>query len=512
MSAYIIAYDLGTGGNKASLYDVEGKCIAESFVAYPTLYPRSGWHEQKPEDWWDAVVESTRILIEKANIPVDEIACCGISGHSLGVVPIDKSGNLLRESTPIWSDSRSVVQTKKMFEKINEVEWYSLTGNGFPPPLYSVFKIMWYRDNEPEMFEKTHKVLGTKDFVNLKLTGEIYTDFSYASGSGVYDLVNWEYSHELIEASELKKGIFPEILPSTEVIGTLSQDAAKALGLPENVQVISGGVDNSCMALGACCFKEGRVYNSQGSSSWIAVASSKPLLQNQSRPFVFAHVVPNMFASALGVFSTGTSFRWVRDNLCQDLILQAESQNKSPYDLMTALAVDVNPGSKGLLFNPSMAGGSSLDKSPNIRAAFLGLDLGHSRAEIIRATMEGVALELRKALDELRKMWQLSDEMIVVGGGSRSKLWRQIYADVYNMRIIKTNIDQQAAALGAASLAAVGSGLWKDFVKIDDIHQVQDVCEPIHGNHLIYENILKVSKKVSNYLAEIGDDITAMGL
>jgi xylulokinase len=507
MTEYIISYDLGTGGNKASLYNSQGDCLAEKFVFYNTHYPRGGWHEQKPEDWWQAVIKSTKALLEISGVDPIHIVACGISGHSLGVVPVDRSGNLLRKSVPIWSDSRPVDQAKQVFNQIDELEWYNITGNGFPAPLYSAFKIMWYRDHEPEMFEKIYKVFGTKDYINFKLTGEIITDYSYASGSGVYDLINWNYSDKLMQATGLPAEIFPSICPSTEVLGTLSDDAAQALGLPKHVKVVAGGVDNSCMALGARSYKEGRMYNSQGSSSWIAVASSKPLLDDRVRPFVFTHVVPGFFASAIPVFSSGSSFRWVRDHFCQDLIRISENENKDIYELMTALAQDVKPGANGLIFNPSLAGGSSLDASINIRGAFLGLDLGHTQSDVIRAAMEGIALEMGRALDELRKLWPLADEMVVVGGGSRSSLWRQIHADVYRLNILKTNIDQQAAALGAAALAAVGVGIWNDFDKIDEIHVIESVTKPDPENVAFYQKFFPLSKKISLFLAELGDDM-----
>ena len=345
MGNLIIAYDLGTGGNKASLYDLQGNCLAENFVTYQTFYPRAGWHEQRPEDWWSAVVESTRLLLKAANVRPADIAALGISGHSLGVVPMDAQGTLLRESTPIWSDARPVAQTTQLFERIPEAEWYRLTGNGFPAPLYSVFKIMWYRDNEPEMFKRIHAVIGTKDYVNYRLTGRMATDFSYASGSGVYDLVGWKYSQELIEASGLPRSIFPEILPSAEVIGTLTPEAAQALGLTTQVKVVAGGVDNSCMALGARNIEDGRIYNSQGSSSWIAVTTKDPVLDEHFRPFVFTAVMPGLFNSAIPVFSSGTSFRWVRDQVCPDLVEAATKEGKDVYELMTALAA-TSPGGR----------------------------------------------------------------------------------------------------------------------------------------------------------------------
>lgn len=510
MKTYIIAYDLGTGGNKASLFDDEGNCLAETFVGYSTHYPAAGWHEQRPEDWWNAVVESTQLLLAKSEVRPAQIACCAISGHSLGAVPLAADGTLLRPATPIWSDGRAVAQTEQMFRHISETEWYHLTGNGFPAPLYTVFKIMWYRDHEPEMFARIAKVIGTKDYVNYRLTGHIGTDFSYASGSGVYDLVAWDYSPRLIEASGLSPDLFPQIVPSTQVIGTLTAAAAAALGLPREVKVISGGVDNSCMALGARNIEDGRIYNSQGSSSWIAVTSDQPLLDENSRPFVFTHVMPGLFNSAVPVFSSGSSFRWVRDHVCQDLVRQAEQDGDDIYELMTALAGESPAGARNLLFNPSMAGGSSVDPSIHIRGAFIGLDLGHTRADMLRATMEGIALEMRIALDELRKLMSIGAEMLVVGGGGRSALWRQIHADVYNMRIIKTNIDQGAAALGAAAVAAVGAGLWDDFTIIDEIHQVTDTSHPNPEHVAAYEKTLPVFVKAKQYLADLGDDIATL--
>jgi len=512
MKRYIIAYDLGTGGNKASLYDADGNCLAGNFVAYDTLYPRSGWHEQRPEDWWRAVVESTNALLGETKIDPGGIECIGISGHSLGAVPIDADGRLLREGTPIWSDSRPDTQVAELFAKVDEAEWYNTTGNGFPPPLYTVFKIMWYRDNEPGMFAKIHKVIGTKDYINYKLTRRIVTDYSYASGSGVYDLLGWGYSDKLIAAGGLDSGLFPDIVPSTEVIGELTAEAAGALHLPQTVKVVAGGVDNSCMALGARNIEEGRIYNSQGSSSWIAVSSSKPLLDERARPYVFTHVVQGMFTSAVGVFSTGSSFRWVRDRLCGNLLAEAERTGADVYDLMTAEAEKSPPGANKLLMNPSLAGGNSLDASPNIRGALVGLDLGHTRADVIRAAMEGVAMALRVALDALRKLTHVSDEIVVVGGGSRSALWRQIHADLFGMDVVKTNIDQQAAALGAAAVAAVGTGIWPDFGKIDDIHQVESVTKPIAENSAVYEKLLPAFIQAGRDQSKLGDMLAKIEL
>jgi len=370
---------------------------------------------------------------------------------------------------------------------------------------------MWYHDHELALFDRIDKVIGSKDFINFRLTGRIVTDHSYASGSGVYDLLGGDYSTELVAASGLPREIFPDIVPSTEVIGELTREAAETLGLPKRLKVVAGGVDNSCMALGARNTAEGRLYNSLGSSSWIAVSSEKPVLDERARPYVFAHVIPGMFTSAVSIFSAGTSFRWVRDQLCQNLVAQAEKQGADAYDLMTALAAGSPVGANKLLFNPSLGGGTALEGGPNVRGAYLGLDLRHTQADLIRAAMEGIALGLRQALDVLRRLTRLGDEMLVVGGGGRSGLWRQICADAFNIKIVKTNIDQQAAALGAAAVAAVGTGLWRDFSRVDDIHQVEAVTRPIPENNAVYETLLPVFARASQHQAELGKMLAESG-
>jgi xylulokinase len=263
------------------------------------------------------------------------------------------------------------------------------------------------------------------------------------------------------------------------------------------------------MALGARNTREGRVYNAQGSSSWIAVTSGKPLIDINLRPYVFTHVLPGLFTSAVSTFAAGTCFRWMRDQICQDLKVKAKAENKDAYDLMTEEASISPVGANGLIFNPNMAGGTSMSPSINIRGAFLGMDLSHTRPDMIRAVMEGIAMELRIALDALRRMEIIHDEMVVVGGGSRSSIWRQIYADVYNTKIVKTNIDQQAAALGAAACAAVGAGIWDSLEFVDGIHKVEATSFPKKENTAIYEKLLPIFTQSEQYLSDLGDRINA---
>jgi xylulokinase len=508
----IISFDLGTGGNKASLYDADGNLLATAFVPYPTHYPQVGWHEQNSAAWWNAVVESTHKLLETSKADPKSISALAISGHSLGAVPVDKDGNLLRDATPIWSDIRAQEEVEDFFQKIDPDDWYMTTGNGFPAACYTVFKVMWYGKHEPEMWKKVYRILGTKDYINLKLTGKMATDYSYASGTGVYNLTGWKYEPKFIQASGLPSEIWPQIVPSTHILGTILPGVAKVLGLSEEVQVTAGGVDNSCMALGAKNTRDGRVYVSLGSAVWIAVSSDKPVLDKLRKPYVFTHVVPGLFTSAVSIFSGGTSFTWVKENICTNLSEEATKTGEDVYMLMNREAEKAPIGSNKLLFNPSLAGGTSQDDSVHLRGAYIGLDLKHGQPELIRAAMEGIAMNLRLRLDLLRKYTHLEDEILFVGGGAKSRFYLGIFADVFNTRILKTNIDQDAAALGAAAIAAVGTGLWKDFSKIDEIHKTAELVDPKPDNNNKYEKILPVFELATGYLAKISDVLKTVDL
>lgn len=288
-----------------------------------------------------------------------------------------------------------------------------------PPECYSVFKIMWYKKHFPEQYEVTDKIIGTKDYCNYRFTGRLCTDYSYASGSGVFDLKTWNYKEEYVQASGIRPDIFPEILDSDAIVGTITPEASLETGLPEHVRVICGGVDNSCMALGSKGIKPSRIYTSLGSSAWIALVSKNPVLDFDKKPYVFAHVIKGMYASATCIFSAGSSLQWVRNTICPDLLSAEEQGGEDAYIAMNKLAETSAPGANGLLFNPSLAGGSSIEPSPDMTGAFTGLRLGNTRADLIRATMEGIALNLRIALDLFRKYHASFSEMLFVGGGTK---------------------------------------------------------------------------------------------
>lgn len=504
----IIAYDLGTGGIKASLFDLSGTSHCNIFSQYDVVYTGSDYHEQAPDAWYQGICSTTKQLLQKSGIHPSCIVALSISGHSLGVVPVSHDGQLLRGMTPIWSDTRAKQQAKDFFSKTPYTEWYKKTGNGFPAECYSIFKIMWYRDNEPDMYAKTYKILGSKDYCNLKLTGAMVTDHSYASGSGVYDLAKRCYDEDYIRVSGIRRDLLADLVHSHEVIGQLTPQAAEELGLTTDVKVVAGGVDNSCMALGARGIENGRAYISLGSSSWIAVVSDTPLVDAEKKPFVFAHVIDGMYASATSIFAAGSSFRWVRDVLCPDLVQQELSgEIKDAYTEMNRLAALSPVGANNLLFNPSLAGGAMIERSKNIVGGFIGLQLSHTRNDMIRAALEGITYNLWYAMTVLKSCGVSISELLMVGGGAKSPFWRQMFADIFDMNTIKTSVDQNAASLGAAALAAYGLGLWKDYSPIDKVHKLESIAHPDTEKTASYRYHYELSRYIAGWLADTGDKI-----
>ena len=519
MKNKLIAYDLGTGGIKASLFDAEGRSLAEVFRQYDTFYPHDKWIEQRPLDWWDGVCYATKKLLASSGCDASEIAGAALSGHSLVPVPLDINGDLLADQVPIWCDMRAYDQVAPFFKDLTYEDWYTTTGNGDPEETYTVFKLMWFREHEPEFFGRIHKILGSKDFINYKLTGRIVTDPSYASGFGVFNLLKWDYEDRFFEAAGLDRSIFPDIISSDAIVGGVTEEASKECGLLPGTPVACGAVDNTCMSLGARGLEEGNVYVSLGSSSWIAVTSQTPVVDVATRPFVFAHVKKGYYTSAVSIFSAGNSFRWVRDNLVRNIApaccgtSDGEASDKEEidyYGIMNQMAESVPIGSHGVLFNPTLAGGSAQEPSPDLMGGFMGLTLAATREDLVRASMEGVAFALRHTLDILKSQVEVTGDMLLTGGCSKSAVWRRIFCDIFNIPVLKTNIDQDCASLGAAALAANAVGLWQGYDIIPSIHKKEDRLEPDAEAASYYEKLLAIYEKWTDSLAGLSVELTAL--
>ena len=494
----VIAFDLGTGGIKASLYDERLQRLNFCFHEYETFFPKPGWHEQRPQDWWNGVKVCTQQLLAEADVEVEEIAAIALSGHSLVAVPMDAQGKCLADSVPIWSDMRAEEEAGAFFEKIEQEEWYMTTGNGFPPATYTIFKLAWMKKYQPEIWKQTKTVLGSKDYVNYLLTGEMAVDESYLSGCGAYNLREHRLEQKFLDAAGVPSEIFPKMIASHEIVGRVSAEAAKETGFAKGTLVACGGVDNACMALGAVGCTEGRTYVSLGTSSWIPVNTKEPLLDVKRKPYVFAHIEEGMYTSAMSIFSGGNSFRWVRD-------VMSEKEEKLSYDELTEQATHSVPGAHGVLFHPALSGGSSQDKSPNIRGAFLNLELSDKREDLIRATLEGITMNLKTVYDFLSEKVPLEDDLIICGGGSRSDFWMQLFADIFDTDIRRTNVDQDAASLGAAAIAARGAGLITNYRVLEQAVKTQAVYHPDEENSRFYHKHKKIFDYAADMLSDFGD-------
>ena len=311
----LIAYDLGTGGIKASLFDENGESLADAFIAYPTFYPHDKWCEQRPMDWWQGVCDSTQMLLQKMGVHPKEIAAAALSGHSIVTAPLDKAGNLLQEQVPIWCDMRpDENETKEFFSNLPYDKWYLTTGNGDPPECYSILKMMWMKKHMPDVYAKTDVVLGSKDFINYMLTGKKYTDPSYASGFGVFNLLKWDYEDAFFKAAGIDRRKFPDIIPSDAVVGTVTAETAARTGLPAGIPVLraAGWTTPAWRWARAAWEKEKRTPPSvppAGSPSLPKSPSWTPL----PCPLCSPTAQKGYYTSAVSIFSAGNSFRWMRD-------------------------------------------------------------------------------------------------------------------------------------------------------------------------------------------------------
>ncbi len=490
----VLSLDLGTGGVKASLVTADCKILGNGFASYPTYGDSEGRREQCPEEWWAGVIESVRQVLAATDrrYPISAI---GISGHSMGRVPVDERGELLEQYTPIWSDSRPREYAEEFLKRIEWSQWYRTTGNGSPPPHYAAFKIMALRDSRPEIYRRTVAFLGTKDYINMKLCGAVCSDRSYATGSGLYDLVHGCWQQDYIAACGIDPDKLPRLYKSTDVIGRVTDEAAETLGITAGIPVVAGGVDNGCMALGAGCIGAGEAYCSLGSSSWIAAVSATVDADVNYKPYIFGHCIEGLKLTHEGIFSSGTSHDWVINNMFRDL------PHQTRYEQFDALAAAAPVGANGLIFCPALGGGSSADPAPDMRGAFMRMDLSHTREDIARATLEGLALQLRYVsecmMDNLRCL-------TLTGGGARSKLLRQIFADVFGVPVAVTGVTRHTAALGAAALALVGIGEHSDFTFLQTALNDREITEPIHENAKLYEAIGKDFARVMLMSGDLG--------
>ncbi|QYJ17124.1 Xylulose kinase [Rubrobacter xylanophilus DSM 9941] len=466
----ILAHDLGTTGNKASLYSDAGELITTTTVEYHTEYGPRGRVEQNPEDWWSAVISATRFLLERASVRPQDIECVSFSGQMMGVVLLDGEGQPLRPAI-IWADTRSQKECELLIERVGMERCYEITGHRINPT-YSLSKLMWVRDNEPEIWSRAQAFLLSKDYVAFRLTGRISTDPSDASGTDAYDQREGRWSKELLEAASIDESLMPPILPSTEILGGITREAASQTGLIAGTPVVLGGGDGPCAAVGAGITTPGSgAYAYLGSSSWVSLASEKPLLDPKMRTMTFNHVVPDRFVPTATMQAGGASMEWICDIL-------SPRRNSERYEELMAAAAETEAADEGLLFLPYLLGERSPYWNPRARGAFIGLSKHHGPAQLARAVMEGVAMNLKVGLLAFEEQGEMIESIDAIGGGARSDVWLQIFADVWGKTVRRRSLVDEANSLGAAVIGGVGVGIFDDFEVAARLSHIEKVFEP----------------------------------
>ena len=448
-----LGIDVGTGGSRAVVIDAEGNVVGSATTEHaPFASPQTAWAEQDARDWWRASVAAVREVLARGGLSAEEIKAVGLSGQMHGAVLLDDADEPLRPSI-IWCDQRTDSQCKSLTEKIGAERLIELTCNpaltGFTLP-----KMLWVRDCEPELWRRVRSVLLPKDYVRLRLSGDKATDVADASGTLLFDVAKRTWSQQMLSAVELDDRLLPRVHESPEVTGTVSRAGQAATGLPAGTPIIAGGGDQAAGAVGMGIVRPGTVSATIGTSGVVFAASDKPALDPRGRVHTFCHAVPGRW-HVMGVTQgAGLSLRWFRDQF-----VDPDKDGGDRYEKLTGAAAKIGPGADGLLWAPYLMGERTPHLDPYARAALVGLTAGHTRAHVVRAIMEGVAFSLRDTFEIFKEMDVRVEEIRLGGGGARSQLWRQIQADVYG-RTVATVAAEEGAAYGAALLAGVGTGAW----------------------------------------------------
>jgi len=507
MSKYVIAHDLGTSGNKATLFDEDGTLVSSCVSSYNTVYVEGNRAEQNPHDWWKAIVETTQVLLK--SVSPDDIAGVALSGQMMGCLCVDKDGNPLR-SHLLYCDQRSVKEEAFLSEKIDPIQFYQITGHRISAS-YSVEKLMWIRENEPDIFAKTYKMLNAKDYINYRLSGVMATDPSDASGTNAYDLNTGQWSEEIIQTAGLDLSLFPQIRSSVEVIGEVTNQAAKETGLRAGTPVICGGGDGSCAGVGVGCISPGSAYNYLGSSSWVALTVDKPIVDKQRRTMNWAHVVPGMLHPSGTMQTAGASYTWMINQLCEYEQLQAKTSGRSIYELIDEQIRQSPIGANRLLFLPYLMGERTPRWNVDAKGAFIGLTVNHKHGDMLRAVMEGITLNLGYIVNIFRNHVPI-DNITVIGGGAKNIIWQQMMADIYQAEIKIPNYLEEATSMGAAVLAGIGSGIFPDFQVIDRFISIQKKITPIPENVEKYKAVMPVFDHAYHALCGVYEEIAELKL
>ncbi len=469
---YLIGIDVGTSGTKSVLFDTLGNVIASALVEYPMYQPANGWAEQDPEDWWNAASSTLTELSKKA---VDgKIVGIGISGQMHSLVLLDKDNNVIRRAI-LWCDQRTGAECAEIEQIIGRKRLIEITAN---PALtgFTAGKIMWVKKHEPENFAKCAHILLAKDYIRFKLTGEFATEVSDAAGMQLLDVPNRCWSKEVCDKLGIDMSLLAKVHESPDVTGYVTKEVAEMTGLPCGIPVAGGAGDNAAAAIGSGVCESGKAFTTIGTSGVVFAHTGEPIIDPEGRIHTFCAAVPGTW-HVMGVTqSAGLSLNWFRGSFASDMSYKAIDEEASKLPI----------GSDKLLYLPYLMGERTPILDANARGVFFGLTTLHTKAHLARAVMEGVSYSLNDCLGILDEVGIKLDDMVLCGGGGKSKFWRDMISDVYGLPI-KTLVSDESAALGVAILAGVAAGVYSSVAEGCKLTvKEKSVREPDAKNHAEY--------------------------
>lgn len=475
---YLLAHDLGTSGNKAVLFDTKGQALASATFEYATDYPFLKAAEQQPEDWYLAFCKTTRDILAATGIAPKDILALSFSAQMNACLPVDQRGEALRPAM-IWADSRATLEAGQLTAAFGAKTLYDLTGHRVSAS-YGVAKMAWFKKHQPDLYQKTALFLQPKDYLVARLTGRMATDYSDASHLACLDQHSKAWSLDILSCFSLHAAKFPDILPSTQVAGRLTPQAAAQCGLLAGTPVVMGGGDGSCATAGAGASLPGEAYNSLGTSSWIGTLSSQPVVDPGMVTFNLLHL-DGVSHLALGTMqAAGLSLVWAVDNLFQ-------GENHADVFAKLNHRQQTSPAcARGLFFLPYLLGERSPWWNPEARGCFIGLTASTTREDMLQAVMEGVGFNLKLIKDSLAANTAI-DSMRIIGGGTRNLAWMSILASIWQTPLLLPQLPYTATSLGAALCAGVGAGVYADLSCASRINPVKNQVLPDESLAEVYQ-------------------------
>lgn len=498
----LIGIDVGTSGCKTVLTDPAGRILASRTCEYPLYTPQPGWTEQDPEDWWQAAVTGIHSVLAESGVPAADIAGIGLSGQMHGMVALDAGGRVVRRAI-LWNDQRTAAQCREIISRAGGPDGLLALTNNLMLPGYTGGKILWLRENEPAMMERTRMILNPKDYLRFRLTGDYATEVSDASGTGLFDVRRRCWSQPLLDLLSLPASLLPRCVESTEVTGRVSPPAAALTGLRTGTPVVGGGGDAIVQTTGMGIIRPGVLGITIGTSGVAAMGLDGFKPNTGGRLQVFCNNAPHLW-HAMGVtIAAGGALQWYKNRLCDSERDRARAEKSDVYAILDAQAETSPPGSRQLLFLPYLNGERCPYPDPEAKGAFIGLTLQHGKADLTRAVMEGVQFSLHQVFDLFTQLDSsvTASRIIVSGGGSRSAIWRQICADIFQATVETVSGSGEGGAFGAALLAGVGVGLTGSLDEAVRSLQIETVTEPDPSRRELYSHLYGVYQSLYPALA-----------